>query len=67
MINGDVYLDKLPKNIQQIELTSHQLVHLWLVDNPNHNPFGDFGLNDKLVTQNSTNKLTFSGHGNLSS
>jgi MurNAc alpha-1-phosphate uridylyltransferase len=41
LVNGDIWLDwdliKLPKEI-------NGLCHLWLVDNPEHNPSGDFVL-----------------------
>jgi MurNAc alpha-1-phosphate uridylyltransferase len=43
LVNGDVWLDwkriKIPQEI-------HSLCHLWLVNNPEHNPEGDFVLTD---------------------
>ncbi|MGB0893725.1 MAG: N-acetylmuramate alpha-1-phosphate uridylyltransferase MurU [Parashewanella sp.] len=63
VINADIYIDALPKSTLHIELNSDRLVHLWMVDNPDHNPLGDFGLKNQNVTLQATNKLTFSGMG----
>jgi MurNAc alpha-1-phosphate uridylyltransferase len=65
LVNGDIWLDwehiKLPQIIAG-------LCHLWLVNNPDHNPTGDFVLTDShavfdKVNQNTIDKaaLTFSG------
>ena len=37
------------------------LAHLVLVDNPTHNPAGDFSLENGIVAANSNEKLTFGG------
>lgn len=61
LVNGDVWLDwdriELPANIQG-------LCHLWLVENPEHNPKGDFVLtenNDVFNKESESPALTFSG------
>ncbi len=59
-VNADVWTDydfaNLPKKISG-------LAHLILVENPEHNPSGDFGLtkNSSLVLNQSEHQLTFSG------
>lgn len=63
VVNGDIYTDfdfnQLP------ELSADVDAHLWLVNNPEHNPQGDFALSDgKLVNKALENKdkcFTFSG------
>jgi MurNAc alpha-1-phosphate uridylyltransferase len=52
VINADVLSDY---GINKLTLPKNSLAHLVLVDNPEHNPNGDFDFNDK--------KLTFSGIG----
>ncbi|GAA6134095.1 nucleotidyltransferase family protein [Oceaniserpentilla sp. 4NH20-0058] len=62
VVNGDVWIDMDYKQLYQHE--SHNLAHLWLVDNPEHHPEGDFYLcNSKVSTASGQgqNKLTFSG------
>jgi MurNAc alpha-1-phosphate uridylyltransferase len=65
LVNGDVWLDweriKLPQTIQG-------LCHLWLVENPVHNPAGDFVLTPSNAVFDNTDEhavdkpvLTFSG------
>jgi MurNAc alpha-1-phosphate uridylyltransferase len=61
VVNGDIFcrfdFTALPK------LSDDKLAHLVLVDNPEHNPDGDFALINGLVTDKQDNKLTFSGIG----
>ena len=65
VINGDIYIDydftDLPK------LTHEQLAHLWLVDNPEHNPCGDFALTGQYLAMLDSSSVepgyTFSGIG----
>ncbi|MGZ5026502.1 MAG: N-acetylmuramate alpha-1-phosphate uridylyltransferase MurU [Methylobacter sp.] len=61
VVNGDIATD-FP--FAELKNRTVDLAHLVLVDNPEHHPEGDFGLNDKgfLVTD-SIEKLTFSGIG----
>ena len=60
-VNGDIWSDvdygSLPKTISG-------LAHLVLVDNPPHNPKGDFVLRENgLMESQGDSKLTFSGIG----
>jgi MurNAc alpha-1-phosphate uridylyltransferase len=65
VVNGDIYCDydfgNLPKLAAQMQ-RSQDTIHLVLVDNPEHHPAGDFGLQGARVT-NTAPKLTFSGIG----
>lgn len=60
VVNGDIWTDypfsRLPR-----QLTG--LAHLVLVDNPEHHPDGDFGLDGTAVVAETSRKLTFSGIG----
>ncbi|MCG9729817.1 nucleotidyltransferase family protein [Shewanella sp. Isolate13] len=60
VINGDIFIDELPA-IAALE--SHKLAHLWLVDNPQQHPNGDFSLHGSQVSDVGSDKLTFSGMG----
>lgn len=59
VINGDVFttfdFTLLPK------LAAEQLAHLWLVDNPEHNTSGDFGINQNNLVNKANDMFTFSG------
>ena len=59
VINGDIYfeydLSLLPK------MQVHQLAYLWLTINPEHNPSGDFGIDNGLLVNKSEQMSTFSG------
>ena len=61
VINGDIFCDyDAPSLLAPIS----GLAHLLLVDNPEHNPEGDFELTELgEVQQTGENKLTFSGIG----
>ncbi len=60
-VNGDVWCDV---NYSQLPQIISGLAHLVLVDNPTHNPNGDFALReDGFVESQGGNKLTFSGIG----
>ena len=60
LVNGDVWTDfdfaDLPAEINSV-------AHLVMIANPEHNPIGDFSLDDKLLHQSGENKLTYSGIG----
>jgi MurNAc alpha-1-phosphate uridylyltransferase len=57
VVNGDIWCEQpLQRLPQQIE----GLAHLLLVPNPEHNPEGDFGLQQQRVTLDPP-RLTFSG------
>ena len=60
VVNGDIWTDY---PYQQLRRTPAGLVHLVLVDNPEHNPAGDFSLEGDSVTDAGAHKLTFSGIG----
>ena len=63
--NGDVWCDYQYSN--QNPLTDDKLAHLILVNNPAHNPEGDFSLSptdsSRLVKNEGNPKYTFSGIG----
>lgn len=65
VINADIYCDydfsQLTSHAHQL-VTSGDLAHLVLVNNPEQHPQGDFGLSNGRVTD-SLPKLTFSGVG----
>lgn len=66
VINGDVLTDidfAAAKQIMSQIDGKHILAHLWLVNNPEHNPKGDFGLQDAHVISQATKQYTFSGCG----
>lgn len=65
LVNGDVWTDWDYSLARQVSLDNH-LAHLWLVDNPDHNPKGDFILQGErvinpLAEPNEAPRLTFSG------
>lgn len=58
VVNGDVYSDY--DFDAEFELKGKK-AHLILVPNPEHNPQGDFGLENGLVINDAKQKYTFSG------
>ncbi len=69
VINGDVFTDyptELLLAAQSRLEVSGALAHLVMVDNPEHNPAGDFTLADGQVNEGSEGRLTFSGISVLS-
>ena len=58
VINGDVWCD-YPVGLR--ELDAGTLAHLVLIDNPEHNPEGDFALDGRRVDPDLSPRLTFSG------
>ncbi|MCO4758405.1 MAG: nucleotidyltransferase family protein [Oceanospirillaceae bacterium] len=70
VINGDIYCD-YPFAQLTLTLEAPKMAHLVLVDNPEHNPAGDFALQAGRVVDDSdesadAHKLTFSGISVLS-
>ena len=65
VVNGDIWTDYAFARLPQ---TIPGLAHLVLVDNPQHNPDGDFVLNGSLVEEGAAEaaKLTYSGIAVLS-
>ena len=59
VINGDVWSDYPLAELAQKKLTAGSLAHVVLVENPAHNPRGDFGLADGLLLNQP--QYTFSG------
>jgi len=60
VVNGDVYCDYPYANLPS---APEGLAHLVLVDNPPHNPEGDFVLHGERVSADGAGRLTFSGIG----
>lgn len=60
VVNGDVWCDV---DFAQLKIAESDLAHLLLVDNPDHNPAGDFSLLDGRVAEREGARLTFSGIG----
>lgn len=60
VINGDVWCDVDPG---ALEIEEGDLAHLLLVENPEHNPKGDFVLSGTRVISEGSRRLTFSGIG----
>ena len=60
VVNGDTWTDV---DFSGLQLTDGLLAHLVLVDNPPHNPSGDFSLEDGLLSPRGDPRLTYSGIG----
>lgn len=60
VINGDIWCDY---SVSQLIREPAGLAHLVMVNNPEHNPQGDFALNGKVLAVEGVNKFTFSGIG----
>ena len=60
VVNGDVFTDI---DYASTHLPAGKLAHLVMVDNPEQHAEGDFALQDGLVKQATSNRLTFSGIG----
>lgn len=59
LINGDVWC--VP-DLTRLPVLAADLAHLWLVDNPDHHPQGDFHLDDACrVRASGSPRLTFAG------
>ena len=60
VVNGDIFCDY---DFDSSFDLKNNLAHLILVENPEHNSNGDFGLDGALVLNESKEKYTFSGIG----
>ncbi len=60
VINADIACDFPISNLINTKI---DLAHLVLIKNPKHHPDGDFGLENKLIKTQATEKFTFSGIG----
>jgi MurNAc alpha-1-phosphate uridylyltransferase len=62
VINADIFSDYNYKNLKNRSLQKKSIGHLVLVNNPEHNLKGDFGImEDGILTMNAERPLTFSG------
>ena len=59
-VNGDIWT-QYP--FSQLPIAPSGLAHLVLVNNPAHNPSGDFGLNGSIALDQAETRFTFSGIG----
>jgi MurNAc alpha-1-phosphate uridylyltransferase len=60
VVNADIWCDL---DFTVLRLGADDLAHLVLVDNPAHNPHGDFALAGERVRRDGPCRLTFSGIG----
>jgi MurNAc alpha-1-phosphate uridylyltransferase len=60
VVNGDVFTDI---DYAGLSLAADKLAHLVMVNNPEQHAEGDFALQDGLVKQAASHRLTFSGIG----
>lgn len=60
VVNADIWTDYDYQQLGQ-QPASGRLAHLVMVDNPPHNPAGDFALEHGLLSPLGSNKLTYSG------
>lgn len=69
VLNGDIYCDYPFEQLPE-QLSENKMAHLLLVENPEHNPDGDFVLQGREIvteaTDSSASQLTFSGISVLS-
>jgi len=64
VVNGDIWTDFDFSAIKNIALSDNQQCHLVLVNNPSHNPEGDFALDQQgQIQPQGSHKFTFSGIG----
>jgi MurNAc alpha-1-phosphate uridylyltransferase len=61
LINGDIWTDFPLPTVADITLEDNQSAWLLLVNNPQHNLAGDFGLQDGFISYKPDLKHTFSG------
>ena len=62
VINADIFSDYNYENLKARSLQNNSMGHLVLVNNPEHNLKGDFGIMDNgILTMNFERSLTFSG------
>ena len=64
VVNGDIWTDFDFNELRQFTLAENCLCHLVLVNNPPHNPTGDFALTaDSKISEQGEPRFTFSGIG----
>ncbi len=60
VVNGDIWCDF---NYSNLNVQDNDLAHLVLIDNPDHNPDGDFRLHQNRIFDTGGPRFTFSGIG----
>ena len=60
LVNGDVWTDANPGDLIR---TISGYAHLYMVENPEHHPGGDFALENQCLSQQGDEKFTYSGIG----
>jgi len=60
VINSDIYTNC---QLSKIKIKNNDLASLIMVENPAHNPNGDFSLDNERITISNKNNLTYSGIG----
>jgi MurNAc alpha-1-phosphate uridylyltransferase len=63
VVNGDIWTDYPFHQLNAVSLSANLLCHLVLVNNPDHNPTGDFALTSGLLSETGQQKFTYSGIG----
>ncbi len=64
VVNGDIWCDYNFNNIKDLPDSNKDNAHIVLVTNPNHNPHGDFSIqNGRLIEKTRGLSYTFSGIG----
>ena len=63
VVNGDIWTDYPFHQLNAVSLNTDLLCHLVLVNNPEHNPTGDFALKSGLLSETGQQKFTYSGIG----
>lgn len=61
LVNGDIWTDFPLDSLNAQRVADNKSAWLLLVNNPEHNPKGDFALSDGLVNNTLSAKYTFSG------
>jgi len=61
VVNGDVWTDYPFENLRSFQLKDK--AHLILINNPEHNPEGDFSISDGRLLNGANDRFTFSGIG----
>ena len=60
IVNGDIWTDL---DLSDLQLAEGRLAHLVWVDNPSHNPGGDFAIDDGRLSPLGDPRFTYSGIG----
>jgi MurNAc alpha-1-phosphate uridylyltransferase len=63
IVNGDVWTDYDYRILIDKPLSTGRMCHLVMINNPVHNPLGDFALTEGLIKSEGEFKYTYSGIG----